>query len=103
MVGAAAWMAAYREAGLLTEILVLAVREAVCQPGVLDGLCLAEESRAAFTGVRTVPVHVGVLHATVLLQGLGRTTEDQAPRATADTTATLLRAPAWQQSAEGTP
>ncbi|GLF95135.1 hypothetical protein [Streptomyces yaizuensis] len=63
----------------------------------------ADRAAAALATIRTVPVHVGVLEAAVLLlKELGRTTEDETTRSIADTTAALLRAAAEQQPAEGT-
>ncbi|GHA07366.1 hypothetical protein GCM10010329_32620 [Streptomyces spiroverticillatus] len=52
----------------------------------------ADRARAALAGVRTVPVHVGVLEAAVvLLEERSRTSDDATERAAAAATVAKLR------------
>ncbi|MFJ8248852.1 hypothetical protein [Streptomyces sp. NPDC094466] len=59
----------------------------------------AERAAAALAALQTVPVHVGVLEAAVLLlEDLGPASGDETARTAASTTAALLRAAADQQT-----
>jgi hypothetical protein len=52
----------------------------------------ADRAAAALAAIQTVPVHVGVLQAAVvLLEEMGHTSEDEATRAAVGTTVTMLR------------
>ncbi|MFD9630025.1 hypothetical protein [Streptomyces violascens] len=52
----------------------------------------ADRAAAALAAIQTVPVHVGVLQAAVLLlEEHGRTSDDARTRATVDTTVAMLR------------
>lgn len=52
----------------------------------------ADRARAALAGVRTVPVHLGVLQAAVvLLEDRARSSEDETERAAASATVAMLR------------
>ncbi|MGW7415263.1 hypothetical protein [Streptomyces sp. NPDC054863] len=52
-----------------------------------------DRARAALAGVRTVPVHAGVLEAAiVLLDERARTSDDETERAVAGATVAMLRA-----------
>jgi hypothetical protein len=55
-------------------------------------LAPVDEAAAALAAIQSVPVHVGVLQAAVvLLEEMGRTSEDEATRAVVGTTVTMLR------------
>ncbi|WP_434600017.1 hypothetical protein [Streptomyces sp. A5-4] len=52
----------------------------------------AEQAAAALAAIQTVPVHVGVLQAAmVLLEEAGRSSEDETMKAAIVTTVTMLR------------
>ncbi|MFF8959515.1 hypothetical protein [Streptomyces sp. NPDC014894] len=57
-----------------------------------------DRAAAALAAIHTVPVHVGVLQAAiVLLEEMGRNSDDEPTRHTVDTTVALLRAAANQR------
>ncbi|MFH8620163.1 hypothetical protein ACH4E8_34485 [Streptomyces sp. NPDC017979] len=61
-----------------------------------------DRAAAALAAIHTVPVHVGVLQAAiVLLEEMGRVSEDETAKATVDSTVALLREAVEQRPDRG--